>query len=264
MKTLFALILWGLCVVQIHAAGTNEIYVGVLEAGGTTYTNATIIRANPAYAIVTYQEGIVRVAMSNMPAVYQTKFGYSPEIAQQFLDVENQIQKERRAAVLAKQRAYQRSAAAQTSKIQPIQITAILDAKSNNGLPLCAVDGIKGGILVDNLPDTVASFLNYYRQIQSDINNSEQNLRDFDSRVIKSQNDIVWAIERGTIPDYNLAKSNQAKILSDRQDAQNQLIALNARFEQMKQDYDSFTTILAYPSGHFYGNKPMWICTGMP
>jgi hypothetical protein len=54
------------------------------------------------------------------------------------------------------------------------------------------------------------------------------------------------------------------QILNNQQAAENRLMDLNARFEQMKQDYDSLTTIMAYPTGHYYANKPIWICTGTP
>src|SRR5208282_2089554 len=89
------------------AGATNEIHVDALPAGGRIYTNATITRVTPAYAVVSCQDGIVQIPMSNMPAAYQTQFGYTPEKAAQFLEEQKQLQQKRRAAFMARQAALQ-------------------------------------------------------------------------------------------------------------------------------------------------------------
>src|ERR1700690_3037456 len=70
------------------ANASDEIRVGTLPAGDKIYTNAVITRVTPAYAVVNYQGGLVQIPMSNMPAAYQTQFGYTPEKAVQFLEEE--------------------------------------------------------------------------------------------------------------------------------------------------------------------------------
>jgi hypothetical protein len=69
---------------QSAPANTNEISLDVLLTAQGNFTNATIIRHNPAYAMVDYPGGIVKVADSNLPPDLQNQFGYSPSNAAAF------------------------------------------------------------------------------------------------------------------------------------------------------------------------------------
>ncbi len=249
---------------RIRAGTSGEIYFDVLVAGGKAYTNATIIRGNPAYAVVAYQNGLARVAMSNLPALYQAQFGYTPEKAAEFLAEEDQAIKQRRAALVARQEAYRRSVAAAVGTNQPVQIMAILDETTYNGIPLCSVKGMDGGILVRNLPDSIRRFFADYRQVQVDIANCTAQIKDLDSKAVTAQNITALVIQRGTDQDFINANAAEKRIYADRRNAEDRLVELNGRWEQMTANYDSLTTIMAYPSGESYGNKPIWISTGVP
>src|SRR4029077_20046084 len=106
------------------AADTNVIQIDALSAGGLIYTNAVITRVTPAYAVVDYQDGLVQIPLSNLPAIYQTRFGYSPEKAAQFLAAQKQRQQQQwHADALARQAATR----ARTGTNRPVRITAIID-----------------------------------------------------------------------------------------------------------------------------------------
>ncbi len=77
---------------QTVFASTNDIHLDVLLTAQGNFTNATIIRHNPAYAIVFYPygAGMVRVADSNLPPDLQKQFDYSPSNAAAFLESENE------------------------------------------------------------------------------------------------------------------------------------------------------------------------------
>ena len=53
-KMIMVLLALILPVLAVLAGATNEIHIDALSAGGRIYTNATITRANPAYAMVNY------------------------------------------------------------------------------------------------------------------------------------------------------------------------------------------------------------------
>src|ERR1700690_4150175 len=72
-----------------RAGRAYEIPLDLLSIGGKVYTNTTIIFYNPAYAVVVFYDGLVRMAISNLPADFQTQFAYSPQIAAQFLAEED-------------------------------------------------------------------------------------------------------------------------------------------------------------------------------
>ena len=92
-----------------RAGSTYEIPLDLLAVGGKVYTNTTLLRYNPAYAVVVFYDGFVRMAISNLPAGYQTQFGYAPDKAAQFLAEQALGKKKRRATLLAQQLANQRS-----------------------------------------------------------------------------------------------------------------------------------------------------------
>ena len=245
------------------AGVADEIPVGILPAGDKVYTNAIITRVTPAYAVVSYQEGMAQIPLSNLPAAYQTRFGYSPEKAAQFLDEERQIQKKRRAAFLAQQATLRTLAGTN----RPVRIMAIDDHPYYGGFSLCSVDLIKGGMLVENFPDSVRQFMSGYRQLQADVAGCQQQLNKLNT-------------EAKTLakppPPPSLGKSgNRAVVLSvysaqtnnlanNRRNLENRLQTLNAQLDRATTNYDLYTTIIAHPSGQAYAGKPIWVCVGVP
>lgn len=260
---LFTLILSALSAL---AGTTNEIQIDALPAGGKIYTNAIITSVTPAYAVVNCQEGIVQIPMSNMPAVYQTRFGYTPEKAAQFLDQQKRIQQKQWQADLARQAAVQSLAGTN----RPVRITAIIDENSFNGVPLCSAEGISDSILVNNLPDSVRQFLAGCRKLQADIADCEQqinNLKASEESAAKTvpqpQMGKNLFVENGA--GYVIVRAPQKEDPATiRQNAEDRLKALNAELERETTNFNRSTTIMAHPSGVFYGSKPIWICVGVP
>ena len=264
IPVLLALILSALSVL---AGATNEIHIDALSAGGRIYTNATITRANPAYAVVNYQEGIVQIPMSDMPADYQAQFGYTPEKAAQFLDEEKQNQKKRLATLRAQQAASQ--ALAGTNQL--VRITAVADDSTFGGIPPCSADGISDVILVKNLPASIKQFLTGYRQLKADIAAAKQQL---DRLKAAEPPPAKTAVQTGMGKKTFIGNGagyvkvgppqNDNTATAAKQDAKDRLKALNAELDQKTAQLDRNTTIIAHPSGETFGGKPIWICIGMP
>jgi hypothetical protein len=254
-----------------RAVATNEIRVGALPAGGTIYTNATITRVTPAYVVVSCQEGMVQIPMSNMPAVYQAQFGYTPETAAQYLNEEKKMQKKRRAAVLAQQAAQQ----ARSGTNRPVRITTTDDNPTFGGFSFCSVDVVKGGVLVENLPDSVRQFMADYRQLQADIADCEQQVNRFKATgppakpAPKPQMGKNGAIRDNVTGIYYLLPAPKpidpvADWQNAKQKAEDRLKTLNVRLAQATTNYNLYTTIIAHPSGQSYVGKPIWVCVGVP
>ena len=263
IPVLVALILSAL---SASAGSTNEMHMNVLPAGGKTYTNAIITRANAAYAVVSYQEGMVRIPMSNLPAAYQAQFGYTPERAAQFLSEENRIQKEgRRASALARQAAAQ--ALLGTNRL--VRITAIIDETSNGGIPFCSAQGIPGGILIKNLPDSIRQFFAGYRQLQAEVAGCQQQINNLKVPATPPTNAVSKprmgkSLMVGSGAGFAWVKTQTNNAAAVRQNAEDRLNELQAELDRQTANYDRCTTILAHPSGDFFGQKPIWICVGAP
>jgi hypothetical protein len=86
-----------------YCNGADSNTIPVLVVGEKSYTNAQIFKVTPIYVMVSYDGGLTTVALSNMPALYKEKYGYTPEKAAKYVA----DQKEAARVQLAKQRAAQ-------------------------------------------------------------------------------------------------------------------------------------------------------------
>ena len=83
-------ILPGLIVCLLGIAAGAQTNFEVLHTASLDYSNATIIRTSPAYAVVMYNDGIAKVPWTNLPITLQKQFGYSPAAAAAFAIQEKQ------------------------------------------------------------------------------------------------------------------------------------------------------------------------------
>ena len=247
-------------------AQTNEPVIDVLPAEGQFYTNAQITLVTPAYAVVSYDDGIVQLALSNLPASYKEKYGYDPDKAAKYLADEKQKVQEQRAAEMTRQTAYNQAVASLTGTNRPVLIISILDEQSNGGIPLCAVPDVPNGILVKNLPDPVRSFLNRKKQLAVDIDSFSDKVQADGSAAARAE--AVAPTFASPDPDTLDAQNNQR--------AQANLMAVKVREERaelakMKKTMNDLdaetadrTTIMAFPTSQFFGRFEIWDCVGMP
>jgi hypothetical protein len=247
-------------------AQTNEPVIGVLPAGGVSYTNARITRITPAYAVVSYEGGIVQLALSNLPVAYQKKYGYDPDKAAQYLADEKQKAQERRAALVARQAAYNQAMAALAGTNRPVQLLSILDEQSNGGIPLCATPDVPDGVLVKNLPDPVRSFLKQKQQLAADVNAFSDQLQADAAAAARAQ--AVAPAYSSTDPDVNDAQNRQraqANLMAMRvKDNQAELARMKKTLDDLDAEAPGRATIMAFPTGQFFGGFEIWTCVGMP
>ncbi|MFZ0826669.1 MAG: hypothetical protein WAO02_04525 [Verrucomicrobiia bacterium] len=245
---------------------TNEPVVAVLPVSGQFYTNAQITRVTPAYAVVIYDGGIVQVALSNLPAAYQEKYGYDPEQAARFLADRNQKLQAQHAASMARQAAYSQALAARAGTNRPVQIISILDEMSNGGYPLCAISNIPQGILVNNLTDEVRTFLNRKKQLAADISSFSDKVQADASAAARAQAvaPAFAATDSATVEAQNNQRAQANLMAVSVQEEQEELAKMKSAMSGWDAETPARTTILAFPSGQFYGQYEIWNCVGMP
>ena len=87
-----------LAVLAVTSARADTNVIAVLTtADGIAYTNARIEHVTPVEAIVWFQSGIARVALTNLPPDLQKQYPYDAAAAEQFL-AGQQVQREKIAA----------------------------------------------------------------------------------------------------------------------------------------------------------------------
>ena len=252
-------------VAESASANTNEIHLDVLLTGQGNFTNASIIRHNPAYAVVDYPGGIINVADSNLPPDLQKQFGYSPANADSFLKQEKASQK----AVYDQFAAQHAAAAAYLASLNGtnriIRITSIGD--EIRILQVAAtIDGRDQEILIRNLPSSVRDFVNRYNQLQANVPAFAEKVQ-YDTKAA-DRADTLASVVRGRDRGYEnwaVTRRYRAKLMVlNAKDEGETLQQMQDHLKQMTDDAPQLAAVIAYPSSEFYGTQQVWVCTGVP
>ena len=250
-------------------AQTNEAVIPVLTAGDQSFTNARITHVTPAYAVVSYDGGIVQVALSNLPAAYQEKYDYNPVEAANYLANKRQEEMQARARVQAQQAAYQRYVASLAGTNQAIRVISI---NADLAFPQCTVETKSGtrDINLKNLPDSVRDYLSRLKQLRSDVAGYEERVDDY-TRAAKRADALAPASTMvytgGGSSDANTAMDQRARanlMMNTAEDMKNQLHKMKADLAEMESEEVEKTTVLAYPTGQVHDQLEIWTCTGFP
>lgn len=192
------------------SAQTN--FFPLLKAGGTTYTNATIRSVTAADAIVSFDGGGARVALSNLTPDLQKRFGYDPQKAKLALvkDAERRIRSQRAEAELAAINAWR----GDTSLATVVSIESQIA-----GTPKCiiTVSNSTFAVLLTGLPASIRNFFSEKAQLENDIatrsaNNEREkwrlsNLEDSLPSEASSDSPAGRAIHQMNIDSKRLAQS---------------------------------------------------------
>jgi hypothetical protein len=249
---------------------TNQPVIPLLVINGQICTNLTLIRANPAYALVDNETGIYKVPMSNMPPAFQTQYGYSPGNASNFLAVETKRNREWIEAERARQIQQQQMLVALGYTNQIITVTAVWDLISNHGIPLVSTAQNPDGILIRGIPVSVINFVADYNQLSDDIVTVGKNIGREDLAAKKAQllaNDVFLVVQDGEVHRDTYAKAvsvNRANRMSvNVLDAQFRWEQMTNRFGEMQSHLAENSSIVACPTTEIYGNYRVWQFAGM-
>ncbi len=245
---------------QTASANTNEISLDVLLTGQGNFTNATIIRHNPAYAVVDYDGGIIKVADRNLPPDLQKQFGYSPANATKFLNQEMEQHK----ADLEKAAAMRAAELARIAYLVGTNRIIYINAIESVEPLQCSIttDGINEHILVRNLPDSVREFVNQYNQMRADILALGDKVKDDTSAVRHADAQSSMANDYYAVNGVP-AISDTAPAHANLEDEKDNLQQKQDDLKAMADEVPERTAVIAHPSGEFYAGLEIWDCVGL-
>ena len=120
------------------------------------FTNATVIRTNPAYLVVSHQNGISKVAFTNLSPELQNRYGYDPAKAAAALENE----KAHARLVAAQRIEYENALAKLRGPQEQIIVKALLDDFGQ-------CDTSVGKIYLLGVPASVASYYAQHASLQA-------------------------------------------------------------------------------------------------
>jgi hypothetical protein len=238
----------------------------VLVCANASYTNATIVRATPAYVVVDFDGGIAKVCLTNLPPLLQEKYHYDPAAAAKALADETARLKAARSQVAAQQLAQQKYLASLVGTNETVKVSDIFEANAFGGT-LCQMT--EGKVLIAGLKEDLIDFLVRKKQLT-------QAIADFSDKIDRDQINAdnaeanaptsVMASGSEAFVDAAMASANaQANTANNMESyVQREQIALGRmqdELAQMQSKEDAMTTITAYPTGQSYGGNPIWQCS---
>jgi len=285
---------------SVQVSAQTNFFPVLKCASNVVYTNATILRVTPAEASVSFDGGIAKVPLQNLPEFLRQRYHYDPTNAAQYALAEKARAKARKLAQVREAAEQERLDAANRGNLCTIQVEQILDNRF--GYPKCVVSGGGGAdasvpseVLLMNLPDSVKNFVNLYNQLQNDILTFGDKIHNdaiaaayADAVAPQSDATVAGTVAvRRQLPSVHINTGWQdfhspnrnvttaSTVTSPQvtpQRAQANLMAVNVEaeassLEQMKADLETMTENLAdktqvkaYFTGKSYANFQIWEC----
>ena len=238
-KTVFFLL------VSVCLAGAQPIYP-VLVCSNACYTNASIFRTNAAYVLVSYEGGLEKVSITNLPDEMQKSIGYdSAKAAAAISEEQKKIAAHKaRLAQEAAQEAYKEQA---ERKSQTVQIISVYDDFGK-----CKISGIApvySTVIMYDIPESVGDYLaDYYQVLQdSTVGKYEEGDMSFNSYKYKSK---FSSKDNGFISSSAHSEEGFNK-------------SFKSRLPKLEEHLVQSTTVLAYPLGYAHDGFPVWQCVGV-
>jgi hypothetical protein len=242
---LILLAVLGACSVQ---AQTN---FDMLFCKDATYTNATIIRATPAYVVVDHAGGIAKVALTNLPDVLQHFYHYDPVAAAMAVANESNKLAQARSDVLAQKIARQKYLFALVGKTELITIKSATDQQLPGGLT-CEISSSSGmaTVLISGLPDSVIQYVNLKNSIPRRID-----------YLVNTPITATATVSDPNDPDPAFtAKLNSDSALADAKLARDDKVyELKEQLKDLKDEPEK-AEVRAYPTGQSYSGMMIWQC----
>lgn len=243
MKIIIVLIFAAISALTPEASA--DVTFDLLHTTQRDFTNATIIRTNPAYVVVDWPGGLAKVWMTNLSPELQKQFGYSASNAAAAVLLEQ------RNAAAKKQSdiAYRKYLGSLRGTNQVIRVVSILDA----GLGECSIAGqtAHGTVYLMSMPASASGFFTR----KADLQNQIADLKETPITVTATVNDP-------NDPDPGFTSQLRAREALDdaKQARQQQLGDLNSQLKDLNDSQLDATTLMAYPTGLSRDGIPIWQC----
>jgi hypothetical protein len=220
----------------------------VLVCANASYTNATIVRATPAYVVVDFDGGIAKVCLTNLPELLQEKYHYDPAAAEKALAAETAREKSARDQVVAQQLAQQKYLASLAGPVETITIQSITDEHLVGSL---TCETSSGTILISGLPDSVMKYIRQKDWTANEIDRL-QNEKITATSTVNDPNDPD--------PGFTAQMNAQAALDDAIADKRERIADLKEKLEALN-DTPEKADARAYPTGQSYGGMAIWKCS---
>lgn len=221
----------------------------VLVCNNASYTNATIIRATPAYVVVDFAGGLAKVAMTNLPVNLQQQYHYDPDKAAAALAAD----KQHKADMMKAKVEQAKYLASLRGTNQMIRVYAVLDSFGK-----CQTSA--GEIYLTGLPASVGEYLARDAQLKALVAKSQvqadSKTRDANTAIGGGGSPVaVWGAMKRSL---NGKGRQTAEKIREADKAADYLSRQKASLEEMESGLVQKTTIIAYPTGMNYSGFAMW------
>lgn len=253
MRILLTLLLAVSCYAQSNT-------IPELTVAGKTYHNARIDRATASHAIIYFDGGIAKVALSNMPPAFQKQYGYDPAKASKAIKEEADRESAKR---IASAKLAAQNQTAENAKAASSQMVSVFQIISNIGYDKC--DTSAGTILISGLPSQTKDFFNRESALSAAISDHEL-AADRNEAALERANATTPTGAGGSPEFVNavMAKRNQINLaLIDAKNERKNISKLTQSLTSLQSARKSFTSITAYSTGQSYAGVPIWKCIGI-
>jgi hypothetical protein len=249
MKMMFTLLL--IVAAVTVSAQTN---FDVLVCKNASYINATIMRATPSYLVVSHNDGISKVALTNLPFSLQQRYHYDPTNAAAAIAAE-----EKHRLDVIKARAEQaKYLASLRGTNQVIQVKSVLDSFGQ-------CDTSAGRIYITGLPSSVSGYLAQYYQLKAAIADNQVRAENMARAADRADaNAAVGASGDAAYVNAVMAKRQQANnMIQNANEAAENLSKMKSNLTEMKMGLIQNTTVVAFPTGQKSNGMDQWQCVGV-
>jgi hypothetical protein len=236
-------------IVALVFSATAQTNFDVLICQNASYTNATIIRATPAYVVVDHSGGIAKVALTNLPTILQIKYHYDPAAAEDAINEESLRADKSRKEVAARAEAYKKYLASLAGPVKTIHLNYIL---SDNTIGGAVYDTSVGTIQLSGVPEDLNSKLRRAGELINEIKHLKTDPIVATASVSNSGDDQFNA---------QMAVDDALQAAKNSRDAK--LAAAKDEQTDLKDDLEKSAEIRANNTGQKY-QYAMWQYDGIP
>ena len=248
---------------QCATAQTNDIYPVLRTLDGNSYTNVEVVSATPTHLTVFFDGGGTRIAFTNLSQEIQKKYKFDPALAAAAASAEaakrlRSSQDFQQQQAQTEQRINWRG---ETVKAHVLSINmAVYEFK-------LSTKGVEKTVTFFNMPMDVTDFLDHINAVRNNLDNLTAANRS-QRQYAAAQRAIADATEHfrddaSLNPNYpgQQAEANLAEARAREQ--RTQIAELTTELARLRSEEVKKTTILARPTGRFYGHQ-VWEFVSMP
>jgi hypothetical protein len=261
---------------SVQVSAQTNFFPVLKCASNVVYTNATILRVTPAEASVSFDGGIAKVPLQNLPEFLRQRYHYNPTNAAQYALAEKARAKARKLAEAAQAAEQEKLDAANRGNLCTIQVEQIED--NQFGYLKCVVSegwprGGGGGadasvpseVLLMNLPDSVRKTVTQIAQQKIAIEQQKTAIENVRNQKIVATSRVNDPNDPD--PGFTAQMNAQSALYNAQQVQYEKLDDMKASLEDMKADLKIMRTYLpdktqvtAYFTGKSYANFQIWEC----